>query len=131
MNKKVTRTFSRTKETMDKYMAFSEERRIKGDITNPFLNWQHSLVKEFTNWVVVTNDFPYDAIANINHMIATKREVPFDWKLLNEEEKNEFEAIRDTYIKENYDVIWENLPRGITVPGHFHLHLLVLKREEY
>jgi hypothetical protein len=63
-------------------------------------------------------------------MIVTKRIVPFDWRLLTPEEEKEIEFLKETYLNEHYEVVWENLPKGQTVPGHFHLHLLVLKRSE-
>jgi hypothetical protein len=80
--------------------------------------------------VIIENEFPYDAIATTSHMISTKREVRLDWNLLNDDEIKEFEDIKENYLHDNYDVLWENLPKGQSIPGHFHLHLLVLKREE-
>lgn len=130
MIKKVTRTFLRSNEMMTKYMRISEGRRERAEIVDPFSKWNELLVKEFKHWAIIKNEFPYDAVAKISHMISTKRNVPFDWNLLNEEELKEFAEIKNTYIKENYDALWENLPRGITIPIHFHLHLIVLKREE-
>lgn len=128
--KKVTRTFLRSDEMMNEYMRISEERRERAEIVDPFSKWNELLVKEFKHWAIMENEFPYDAVASVNHMITTKRVVPFDWNLLNEEELNELKEIKNTYIKENYDALWENLPRGITIPIHFHLHLIVLKRKE-
>ncbi len=128
--KKITRTFVRTKETMDLYIKKIIEREDKSIPVNPFLDWKQNFIKEFEHWVIIPNEFPYDAIATVNHMIATKREVPFDWRLLTPEEEKEIEYLKETYLNENYDVVWENLPKGQTIPGHFHLHLLVLKREE-
>ncbi len=129
MNKKVTRTFLRTQETMERYMKVSEERKSSGQKVDHFLNWKDHCIKEFNNWVIVENEFPYDAVASVSHMIATKREVGFDWDLLTTEEREEYELIKKTYLSEHYDAIWENLPRGSTVAHHFHLHLIVLKRE--
>lgn len=130
MHKKVTRTFLRTPETMERYMKTAEERKLSGVKVDHFLKWQESLVKEFNHWVIVTNEFPYDAVASTSHMLATKREVGFDWDLLTKEERDEYELIKKTYLAEHYDAIWENLPRGSTVAHHFHVHLIVLKREE-
>lgn len=130
MHKKVTRTFLRTQETMEIYMKTAEERKLSGVKVDHFLRWHENLVKEFNHWVIVTNEFPYDAVAQVSHMIATKREVGFDWDLLTNEERDEYELIKKTYLAEHYDAIWENLPRGSTVAHHFHLHLIVLKREE-
>lgn len=130
MHKKVTRTFLRTQETMEIYMKTAEERKLSGVKVDHFLRWNENLVKEFENWVIVTNEFPYDAVASTSHMLATKREVGFDWDLLTKEEREEYELIKKTYLAEHYDAIWENLPRGSTVSHHFHVHLIVLKREE-
>lgn len=126
----ITRTFLRSNDTMTKYMSDMRELEEKGTRANPFLDWKSCLVKEFDHWVIIKNKYPYDAVATVSHMISTKREVPFKWELLTEEEKDEFEIIKKEYLSLHYDVIWENLPKGQTVPGHFHLNLLVLKREE-
>ncbi len=130
MNKQnITRAFLRSNETMTRYIETMTQRQELGIKANHFLNWKDNLIKEFNHWVIITNEFPYDAVATTSHMIATKREVVFDWKLLNKEEQAEFTEIRDTYLKQEYDAIWENLPKQQTIPGHFHLHLVVLKRE--
>jgi hypothetical protein len=116
---------------MERYMKTAEERSNSGEKVDHFLKWKDNLIKEFDSWVIVTNEFPYDAVASTSHMLATKREVEFDWDLLTKEERDEYELIRKTYLAEHYDAIWENLPRGSTVAHHFHVHLIVLKREEY
>ncbi len=130
--KEITATFLRSKETMRKYIKAFEKRKEPGKSHNPFLhainNPQDQIIKEFDHWFIMVNNFPYDAVAEINHMIVTKRHITFDWKLLNNQEKLEFQILRDTYLKENYDVIYENLPSGQTQPGWFHLNLLKLKR---
>jgi hypothetical protein len=123
----ITRTFLRSDEMMSTYMQVMKEREEKGIKYNPF---KEPPIKEFTHWVILENQFPYDAIAIVSHMLATRRNVPLDWKLLNKEEIEEFNELQETYLKEQYDVLWENLPKGQTIPGHFHLHLLVLRREE-
>lgn len=130
MQKKVTRTFLRTDEMMNRYMRTDEERRKTGIRPDHFTNYQHLLVKEFKHWVIIQNEFPYDAVASVSHMLSTKREVALDWALLTKEEMAEYWEIRKNYLNEHYEAIWENLPRGMTVPHHFHLHLIVLKREE-
>lgn len=130
--KEITATYLRSKETMKRYIAAFEKRKQPGESHNPFMyalkNPKGQIIKEFNNWFIMINDFPYDAVAEVNHMIVTKRKVSFDWKLLNKEEVSEFQIIRDNYLKDNYDVIYENLPSGQTQPGWFHLNLLKLKR---
>lgn len=130
--KEITATYLRSKDTMKRYIAAFEERKKPGKSHNPFehalQNPNGQIIKEFNYWFIMVNDFPYDAVAETNHMVVTKRHVAFDWKLLNQEEEKEFQILRDTYLKDNYDVIYENLPSGQTQPGWFHLNLLKLKR---
>ena len=129
--KEITATYTRTKGMMREYIRTFEERKKTGKNRNPFLEAQsnfHGVIKEFNYWLLLENDFPYDAIATMNHMIIPKRSFPFDCKLLNKEELNEFQELREGYIKDNYDVIYENLPSGQTIPASFHIHLLKLKR---
>ncbi len=130
MSKNITRTFLRTEEGMDRYMEVMKERNEKNIKSDHFVNYQHLLIKEFKHWVIIENEFPYDAVATTSHLISTKREIALDWSLLNKEEWEEFKSIKEEYLKNNYDAIWENFPSGQTIPGHFHLHLVVLKREE-
>lgn len=130
---KITGTFVRSTETMKKYFDTMQERKKLQEqgiqTKNPFTD-DLNIIQEFEHWIIIPNGFPYDAIADPSHMIFTKRDVAFDWSLLNEKEIQEFEDIRKTYIAEHYDVLWENLPSGQTIPGRFHLHLLKLKRYE-
>lgn len=127
---KMTRTFTRTREMMDKYVEMMQQRKASGIDVNPFKDWKDHAIKEFNHWFIIPNDYPYDAIASVNHMIAPKREVAFNWQLLSDEEEDELDLLKATYLNEHYDVVYENLPKGQTIPAHFHLHLLVLKREE-
>lgn len=128
--KPITKTLLRSPEMMDLYIKTMEKRREEGQLSTSFLDGSHVIVKEFDHWVIIENAFPYDGIASTSHMIVTKRIVPFDWRLLTPEEEKEIEFLKETYLNEHYEVVWENLPKGQTVPGHFHLHLLVLKRSE-
>jgi hypothetical protein len=130
MKKYIDRTFLRSEETMDRYIAHAAERAKIENPPNPFENIEEMAIKSFNHWVIVPNEFPYDAIATTSHLLFTKRTVPFDWTLLNTDELEELESLRKTYLNEHYDLIWENLPKGQTVPGHFHLHVLILKREK-
>lgn len=128
--KPITRTHTRTRETMERYIATMKKRREEGQIKGSFLDGSHRIIKEFNHWAIIENEFPYDAIASTSHMIVTKRFVAFDWRLLTPEEEKEINSLKETYLSEHYEVVWENLPKGQTIPTHFHLHLLVLKREE-
>ena len=130
MKTNIDRTFLRSNATMDKYIQAGKERAKMSNPPNPFADLDAIALKTFKYWIIVPNDFPYDAIATTSHLLFTKRKVAFDWSLLTQEEIAELESLRKTYFNEHYDLLWENLPKGQTVPGHFHLHLLTLRREK-
>ena len=131
MKKQISATYLRSKETMKKYMCISKELEEQGISHDPFEYAKENpalILHEFEFWLIIQNNFPYDPVAGVNHMIFPKRKVVFDWKLIHQEEKDEFQKLRETFFRENYDVIYENLPSGQTKPGYFHIHLLKLKR---
>ncbi len=115
----------RTNETLLKYLKYI----ASNPSNNPFEDAEKRAIKNFNYWVIVENDFPYDAIAKDHHLLVTKRVVPCEFRLLNKDEIEEFYYIKENYIKENYEVLWENMPKGQSVNEHFHVHLLNLKRE--
>ncbi|MGB0925343.1 MAG: hypothetical protein ACPGTS_01390 [Minisyncoccia bacterium] len=128
---KITGTHTRTKKTMRKYYDVMNERHTarknRKPSVNPFL--KKSIIS-FDHWEIIENDFPYDAIADVSHMLFPKRDFVFDWDLMNIKEREELDTLKKTYFNDNYDVVYENLPGAQTIPGRFHLHLLKLKRYE-
>jgi len=127
---KMTGTCTHSPETMKIYFETEEKRKVHPEDFKPFNAFEQPIIKGFEHWFIIDNDFPYDAIATVNHMLFTKRKVPFQWELLTDEERSEFDEIKRTYIADKYDVVYKNLPKGQTKPGHFHLRLLLLKRYE-
>ncbi len=97
---------------------------------NPFADNEKNAIIKFKHWLLIENEFPYDAIATQNHLLFTRRVIPFKWEALSKEERKELESLKSGYLAEHYDAVWENLPKGQTVPGHFHLQVLTLKRED-
>ena len=130
MTKKITKTFLRSEETMRKYFEFSQKVKEGKEKSDFDTDLEKIAIKKFKYWMIIENKFPYDVIADISHMLLPIRKVAFNWDLLSREERDELEELKKTYIQENYDVIYENTVRGMTIPKWFHLHLLVLKREE-
>ena len=82
-------------------------------------------IKKFKYWRIVNNDFPYDMIAKIHHMIIPIRHVTFT--VLSEAELKEIEEIKVSFINEDYDYIIEATQKNKSIPNHFHLHLIVAK----
>lgn len=128
IKKEITKTYLRTEETMQKYINHIEGLRdgtAKDLISDP----ESRAIHVFNHWLIIESDFPYDNIEDKTHILFSRREVFFDWDLLSLEEKEELFSLKKGFLKDHYDVVYENLPSGQTVPGHFHLILLVLKRD--
>jgi diadenosine tetraphosphate (Ap4A) HIT family hydrolase len=84
-------------------------------------------IKEFENWKIVENEFPYDGIATQSHILALKNhKIESDF---NEEEKLELIKIKKD-LGLDYDMIIENGTHNQSIPQHFHLHLIVLKERK-
>ncbi len=82
-------------------------------------------VKEFTEWRIIRNDFPYDLIADVHHMILPKRHVTEEE--FTESEKAEYKEIKDTYMQANYEFFIEPRHLQRSVPDHWHLHMITAK----
>jgi diadenosine tetraphosphate (Ap4A) HIT family hydrolase len=81
---------------------------------------------EFVHWRIIENRFPYDLFAKTHDMLVSKRHVSTEE--LSEEEKREFEEIKDTYVQEHYEIMIESVRRQRSLPSHAHLHLIVVKQ---
>ncbi len=81
-------------------------------------------IKDFKYWRIIDNLFPWDQIAKIQHMIIPKRHVIY--KELTPEEKLEYDEIKLTDMEE-YHLSAEATNKRKSIPGHFHVHLIILK----
>lgn len=82
-------------------------------------------LKTFTHWKLLENSFPYDLIADTHHMIVPLRHA--SGSELTQEEWREYQELKQTLMQE-YDQLVENTERHKTIPQHFHVHLLVIKK---
>lgn len=82
--------------------------------------------KNFTYWKIAENSFPYDRIAERHDLLMPLRHVTEDE--LTEDEVRELTEIKNNSISE-YNWILEPTHRNKSIPSHFHLHLIVGKRE--
>lgn len=112
----------RTPKTYDKY----QEDKEKGlNDTCFFCNdSRHKLVKAFEHWLIVENDYPYDAVASVSHIIFPKRHTKIDG--LTPEEEIELKSIKSGYMTESkYDYVLEAVAKT-SIPDHTHFHLIKL-----
>lgn len=82
-------------------------------------------IKLFRHWKIINNEYPYNMIAATHHMITSMRHITEDE--LTQEESNELQEIKKTFINSDYDLILEPTIKEKSIPDHFHLHLIVLK----
>lgn len=110
----------RTQEGENKYKEYREN----GGLNEKCVLCSKSAIEAFTYWKVISNDFPYDFIAKTHMMIVPLRHIKEEF--LTEEEKSEFQKIKENYIQE-YDYIIEATYKAKSIPEHFHLHLIICK----
>jgi len=76
-------------------------------------------------WRIISNGYPYDAIAEVHHMLIPVRQVAEEGQLTIEEWQELDRAKWD--IQNDYDMIVFNFPQQQSQPHWLHYHLLKLK----
>ncbi|MDB5238598.1 MAG: hypothetical protein JWM46_868 [Candidatus Kaiserbacteria bacterium] len=80
-------------------------------------------VESFVHWKIVTDDFPYNKIAKLHHVLTPLRHVLE--RELNGEERQEYHDIKEEQLEGKYEYVIEPIGQHRSVPGHFHTHLIV------
>lgn len=98
----------------------------KRDADDCFMCSRNDLVviKDFFNWVIVENQFPYDAIAETHHMLIPKRHFSKEMEGNDQESEEVLNILYRIDESGKYDCILKNFTVGQTHPTHFHYHLL-------
>lgn len=118
----------RSVEAIKNYKKVLEQREKDGVSFLPIT--EHDAVCIFIHWYIVQNNFPYDAVADVHHLLVPRRENISGWVDLSYGELQDLLHIRETYCRDHYEMVAENMPSAKTVQNHFHLHLFVFKRRE-
>jgi diadenosine tetraphosphate (Ap4A) HIT family hydrolase len=111
----------RTKESQEKYKAYIAD----GGLSNGCRICEKKAIKDFIHWKIVKNIWPYDKIAEKHDMIVPKRHAAET--TLTSEEWAEFQKIKADLLHQNYEYLIEATHQKKSIPGHFHLHLIVVK----
>ena len=117
----------RKKETQETYLKLLKSNKSKGDTLECSLCTKSS-IETFDHFRIVKNDYPYDRIASVHDMLASKRHVKEDQ--FNDDERAEYAKLKAGYVNDNYEFIMESVVKGKTVPEHFHTQLIIIKEEE-
>jgi len=112
----------RSKELIDEYKAH----RDTGIMNSECVLCNATAIESFTSWKVIKNNFPYDLIAETHNMLVPLRHIKEGG--LNEVELKELAMIKDGYVQD-YDYIIEATNRTKSIPEHFHLHLIIGKKD--
>ncbi len=115
----------RLPETEKRYLAFLKKNHEAQQNGAIFTLENEVVLREFTNWIIIENRFPYDGMAKVNHMLIPRDPVT-DFYTAPAALQDEYHAIRRLLSEEAYyDAIIENFPRSRSVTRHTHSHLVV------
>lgn len=85
------------------------------------------LIKEFTHWAVIVNDFWYDTVsAEGSAMVFPKRHICGE-SYLNDVESKEWIEVVKPWFHQNYNWLFENSQKERSISAHYHKHLLLKK----
>jgi hypothetical protein len=107
------RTLLRTQETHDRYANTPK--------TGDFFNHPD---KKILTWGIVSNEYPYDAVASKHDLLFPLRKVA-RWEELTEQEVADLHAILASFSQ--YDSIIYNTRKAQTIPDWLHVHLVCWK----
>jgi hypothetical protein len=110
----------RTAAVREKYDTYLKTR----DPLTPCELCSRTPIKAFTFWKIIPNHFPYDRIATVHDMLIPHRHVK-ESELIDDERK-ELLLIKENELGE-YQYLIEAAKGHKSIPGHFHLHLIVEK----
>ena len=130
LNMKIFKTELRSDETFFKYMKRMKENKCKTGV-NLIERIGKEPVDEYKYWVIIEDEFPFDKIAKVHHLLIPKR-VFMESTDMTKEEKEEMEYLIGNELPKKYDYILNKLDgRSRSFPDHFHIHLLEIKKTEY
>lgn len=108
----------RTPENQKRYMEFLKNNKNR----RCFICDRELLVKEYKNFIIIKNKFPYNRIFAQHFLICPKRHISQIFQL-NISEIKELEKILSTF---DYDMIFWNNTKYQSHKSHIHLHLCKL-----
>jgi hypothetical protein len=80
----------------------------------------------FKLWKIIDNHFPYDRVAKVHHTLVPLRHVA-EVDLSAEERAELLEIKRGKLVDDTYDYSLEATPHTLSIPDHFHIHLMAIK----
>lgn len=86
-----------------------------------------TIVKVFQYWLIVENQYPYDNVAEVHHMLVPIRHFARERDADRAESSEALEILQNLEEDSEYDCILKNYPKGQSHRSHFHYHLITWK----
>lgn len=106
-------------------LKYAEHKKRQGNKYNMF---NFPKVKEYKFWIIVENEFPYDKVAEVHHLLIPKRKFANESEMKNEEYEELMAIKKEVSDLGVYSSISENLHKERTILDHYHLHLIKYKK---
>lgn len=91
-----------------------------------------TVVKKFHYWIIIENQFPYDAVAEKHHLLVPIEHATKIENLHYEDKESAIDELKDILadIEESgeYDCQIKNFTIGQSHPTHLHYHLVTWRR---
>ena len=98
-----------------------EMEKMEGETECRLCKLLNSVKRTIGNFVIVPNEYPYDAVSDVNDMIMLKEHREH----LIGSELRELETIKKILSNEGYyDLLMENLAFKLSVKNHWHIQIL-------
>lgn len=123
MNKRIDPLINRNQIAVSLRKDLSEIKHSSNKRPATFLS--DPRIKQWKHWILIENSFPYDMAFSMHHLLMPIREVAEPD--LSKQEKQELESILDE-LSGDYDSRLINYPAKQSVRHHFHIHMLVYKK---
>jgi hypothetical protein len=111
----------RTPEMKAKYKAYQAE----GGLAGACVLCEKPALQTFGQWKIIDNMFPYDRVAKTHHMLVPLRHAAEAG--LSDGERAELLDIKRGQAMGPYEYMLEATAQTLSIPQHFHLHLIVTK----
>jgi len=119
---------ARSRTTHEKYQEHKKEVGDEYLSKFTFDLAQENIIHESELWAVIPNDYPYDNVFEVHHILVPKR-VFGSLNEMTRGELNDLEKIK-ILLDPMYDGVYENLFNDRSVQNHFHMQIFRWKRVE-
>ncbi len=89
---------------------------------------EFEVVKEYDYWRIIVNQFPYDNVAEVHHLLAPIEKYATEAQCPEPVAEEIQKILLELDVDDYYDCIMQNFTVAQSIPAHLHYHLLKWKR---